>query len=147
MTIYKRRMLTRLLRPRADAVYVLLRVAFGLLFTFHGAQKLFGLFGGHQPPVGSQLWIGAVIEVACGLAVALGLWTSWAALLASGTMAVAYTQFHWRLQLGANLLPAVNKGELAVLYALVFLYIAFRGGGPWSLDALRGERARVAGSG
>jgi len=39
--------------------------------------------------------------------------TAWAAFLASGTMAVAYAQFHWKLQLGSALLPPIDKGELA----------------------------------
>ena len=53
---------------------------------------------------------------------------------ASGTMAVAYFQFHWKFQLGPQLFPAINKGELAIFYCFVFLYIACRGGVKWSLD-------------
>ena len=65
--------------------------------------------------------------------VMLGFQTRIAAFLCSGMMAVAYVQFHWKVQLGPNLLPAINKGELAVLYCWVFLYIACRGGVKWCL--------------
>ena len=130
-------MLARLLAPRTEIAYTLLRVAAGVLFAFHGIQKLFGVLGGHQPPAFSQLWIGGVIELACGLAVAAGALTTWAAFLASGTMAVAYVQFHWKAQFGEAFFPVVNKGEAALLYAALFLYVACRGGGRWSVDGLR----------
>ena len=84
-------------------------------------------------PLFSQAWIGGVIELVTGLAIAVGVRTTWAAFLASGTMAVAYIQFHWKLDFGSGFLPAVNGGEPALLYALLFLYIACRGGRPlWS---------------
>ncbi len=121
------------------AAHALLRVVAGAMFAFHGVQKVFRVLTDHAPPVGSQLWLGGLIELTCGTAIALGLLTRWAALLASGTMAVAYVQFHWKLQLGAGLLPAVNQGELAALYAVVFLLLAARGPGPVSLDGLRGR--------
>jgi putative oxidoreductase len=72
-----------------------------------------------------------------GLAIALGLFTSWAAFLCSGTMAVAYVQFHWKLQLDTKFLPSENNGELALLYSLVFFFIACRGSGAFSLDRRR----------
>lgn len=112
--------------------YVLLRLVSGLCLSAHGMQKLFGAFGGAKPPVLSQLWFGGIIELACGLAVALGL-TRWAAFLASGTLAVAYLQFHWKLRLGLWLLPVVNKGELALIYCFLFAYLAAKGNGPFSL--------------
>jgi len=84
--------------------------------------------------VGSQMWFGGIIELVTGLAIAAGAFTSWAAFLASGTMAVAYVQFHWKLQFGAQFFPAVNQGELALLYSFLFLYIACRGGGRWSFE-------------
>jgi putative oxidoreductase len=64
----------------------------------------------------------------------LGFWTRVAAFLSSGEMAVAYFQFHWKFQLGPQFFPALNKGELAALYCLVFLLIACQGGVKWSLD-------------
>ncbi len=114
---------------RTEAAYVLLRVVAGLLFAFHGVQKLFGLFTDFPTPVATQLWFGGIIELAAGTAIAAGLFTTLAAFLASGTMAVAYVQFHWQLELGARFFPAVNRGELALLYAVLFLYMACRGDG------------------
>lgn len=127
-------MLRRLLEPRTELAFTALRVAAGLLFAFHGLQKIFGVFTDFQPPVGSQLWFGGLIELGAGTAVALGLLTTWAAFLASGTMAVAYVQFHWKLSFGATFFPTVNQGELALLYSFVFLFIACRGPGRWSVD-------------
>jgi putative oxidoreductase len=130
--------LSKLLSPRAELAYAAMRVAVGLLFSFHGMQKVLGVMTEKTPALFSQIWIGGVIELVGGLLVAIGLFTVWAAFLSSGTMAVAYTQFHWKLQLGEQLLPAVNKGELALVYAFVFLFIACTGGGRYSVDARRG---------
>ena len=127
-------MLNRMLSPLKEPVYAALRIVAGLLFAFHGLQKVFGIFSEFQPPVGSQLWIGGVIEVVAGFMIALGLLTVWAAFLASGTMAVAYIQFHWKFAFGSSFFPAVNQGELAVVYAFLFLFIACRGAGSWSVD-------------
>ena len=117
-----------------DQAYALLRIVTGLMFEFHGVQKLFGVLTDFQPAIGSQLWIGGVIELGCGVLVMVGLQTRWAAFIASGEMAVAYFQFHWKFQLGTQFFPTINKGELAVLYCFVFLFIACRGGGIWCLD-------------
>ena len=125
----------RFLDPLTEHVYVALRMLSGLLFSFHGMQKIFGVLSAHpQPPVGSQVWIGGIIELACGLLIAAGALTRPAAFLASGTMAVAYIQFHWKFAFGAGFFPAVNQGELAVIYAFLFLYIACRGAGQVSVD-------------
>jgi len=122
------------LEKYADEAYALLRIVAGLLFFFHGAQKVLGVLTEMQPPIGSQLWIGGVIELVGGLAIMLGLGTRWAAFICSGEMAVAYFQFHWKFQLGAAFFPVVNKGELAALYCFVFLLIAARGAVKWGLD-------------
>ena len=111
--------------------YALLRVIAGLMFACHGAQKLLGLFGGKGGAEGLML-LGGVIEMAGGLLIALGLLTRPAAFLASGMMAAAYFMAH----AAHGPLPIINKGELAVLYCFVFLYIFFRGGGPFSLDLI-----------
>jgi putative oxidoreductase len=110
------------------------------MFMFHGAQKLFGWHGGGMPSpaVGSQIWIGGVIELVGGALIAIGLFTRPAAFLTCGMMAVAYFQFHWKLVTANGMwIPAVNKGELAVLYCFVFLLISARGGGVASVDGLR----------
>lgn len=111
-----------------------MRIVVGFLFAFHGCQKVLGILSEFHPPVGSQLWIGGVIELVGGLAIMLGIGTRWAAFICSGEMAVAYFQFHWKFQMGPQFFPAINKGELAVLYCFLFLYIACRGAGKWSLD-------------
>jgi putative oxidoreductase len=122
-------------------VYTALRIASGFMFLWHGLQKLFGAFAPNAVDFSAkpQIWIGGVIELVCGVAIALGLFTRWAALLASGTMAVAYFQFHFAGHFSeGRWLPIVNKGELAALYAFAFLFIATHGPGPLSLDrALR----------
>lgn len=124
----------KFLERYADYAYALLRIVAGLMFTFHGAQKILGLLAETRPEVGSQIWVGGVIELVGGLLIALGLFTRYAAFLCSGEMAVAYFQFHWKFQLGAKFFPTINQGELAVLYCFVFLYIACRGGVKWCLD-------------
>lgn len=118
----------------SDHAYALLRIVSGFMFAFHGVQKVFGVLTTHQPAVGSQIWIGGVIELLGGVAILLGFRTRWAAFLSSGTMAVAYCQFHWKFQLGSAFLPGVNDGELAALYCFVFLFIACRGTGIWGLE-------------
>jgi putative oxidoreductase len=118
----------------ADHAYALLRIVAGLLFAFHGVQKILGVLAESQPPVGSQLWIGGLIELIGGLAIALGWQTRLAAFLCSGTMAVAYVQFHWKFQTGAGFLPGINQGEPAVLYSFLFLFIACRGGVKWCMQ-------------
>ncbi len=136
-------MLARVLEPQAERLYAVLRIVAGLMFSFHGLQKVFGVFTTKAGPAfGTQLWLGGVIELVAGLLIAVGLATRVAAFLASGTMAVAYVQFHWAFGLGEKLLPGINKGELAVLYAFLFLFIAARGSGPWSLDGRRGAASR-----
>ena len=122
------------LEKYADYAYALMRIVVGFMFMFHGAQKILGVLSQFQPPTWSQLWFGGIIELVGGLMVLLGFQTRAAAFLCSGTMAVAYIQYHWKFQLGDQLFPAVNKGELALLYSFVFLLIACRGGVKWCLD-------------
>lgn len=119
----------------SDEVYALLRMVVGFLFACHGMQKYFGWFGplpGEMPE--ALRWGAGAIELGGGLLVATGLWASWAAFVCSGMMAFAYFLAHHAV--GAPL-PIQNHGELATLYAWVFLYIATRGAGRWSVDALR----------
>lgn len=119
-------MFERTLSTLAAPSFLALRIVAGLMFAFHGLQKVFGVLSESQPPMGSQLWIGGVIELVTGLLIAAGVRTSWAAFLASGTMAVAYIQFHWKFAFGSGFFPTVNRGELAVVYCFLFLYIACR---------------------
>jgi putative oxidoreductase len=135
-------MFQRILSPYTETAYVALRVVSGLDFAFHGLQKLFGVLTDRALPVLSQLWVGGVIELVGGTLIALGLFTRCAAFVASGTMAVAYTQFHWKLHFDQNFFPAINKGELALTYAFLFLFIACRGPGRASLASIVHKRAR-----
>lgn len=114
----------------SEPTYALVRVVSGLLFACHGAQKLLGAFGGQQVPMMSQFWFAGVIELVGGILIAIGLLTSVVALIASGEMAVAYFQAH----APKNMNPLQNGGELAVLYCFIFLYIAARGAGAYSVD-------------
>ena len=113
-----------------EPAYAFLRIVAGLMFAMHGAQKLLGMFGGQQMPMMTQPWFAGVIEVIAGIMIAVGLFTSIAAFIASGEMAFAYFIAHapksWN--------PLANGGELAVLYCFLFLYIATRGGGRWSVE-------------
>jgi len=122
------------LEKYADYAYALLRIVAGFLLAFHGSQKILGFLSEFRPPVWSQLWIGGIIELVGGLLIGLGLMTRGAAFICSGMMAVAYIQYHWKFQLGSQIFPAINKGELAIMFCLVFLYIACRGGVKWSID-------------
>jgi putative oxidoreductase len=125
------------LEPYSDYAYALLRIVAGFMLACHGEQKIIGFLSEFQPPIGSQLWIGGIIELVGGLAILLGIQTRLAAFLCSGMMAVAYVQYHWKFQFGPGFFPAINKGELALLYSFVFLYIACRGGVRWCLDKVR----------
>ncbi len=118
----------------SNQAYALLRIVAGFMFSFHGVQKILGILSEFQPAFGTQIWFGGMIELIGGLLILIGFQTRWAAFLASGTMAVAYFQFHWKFQMGPAFLPGINKGEPAVLYCFIFLYIACRGGVTWCLD-------------
>ena len=128
---------------RAKAIeltYAVLRIVAGTLFAIHGMQKLFGVLGGQTVPVGSQFWIGGVIELVGGALVAIGLFARPAAFICSGQMAVAYFQFHWKLDFsGYRWLPMINHGEDSVLYCFIFLAIAAAGAGRFSLDHKQGR--------
>jgi putative oxidoreductase len=130
----------------ARIAYFLLRVVSGLLIFQAGAIKTFGWLGGIPPnggtvPLMSQVGVGGWLEVIGGLLIMLGLLTRPAAFILSGEMAVAYWQFHFA---GHGGWPAQNQGVPAVLLCFIFLYIAARGGGEWSLDALlRRKRGEV----
>ncbi|MGA9771162.1 MAG: DoxX family protein [Blastocatellia bacterium] len=121
-----------------------MRVIIAFLFIQHGAQKLFGFMAPEQwaaSPVFSMIWIAGVLEFFGGLFILFGLFTRPVAFILSGLMAVAYFMAHapqgfWTIQ---------NRGELAVAYCFVFLYLTVAGGGSWSMDRLlwRQERTRL----
>jgi putative oxidoreductase len=112
--------------------YALFRFVAGLLFSFHGAQKLFGAFGAERADGGLMLTAG-VIELVGGVLIAIGAGAGLAAFVASGQMAVAYFKAHFSLD---AFWPIENRGELAALYCFAFLYVAARGSGAYSVEAL-----------
>ena len=120
----------------SEVVYALMRMVVGLLFACHGAQKLFGVFGGQNIPSSPLMVTAGMIELIGGGLVALGLWAGYAAFVASGHMAVAYFMMH----APGGFWPIANKGEPAVLFCFIFLYIASRGAGRLSVDALTKRR-------
>lgn len=124
--------MTRILGPHQATIYALLRIVAGLMFSLHGFQKVFGLWGFNVPftPM-SQLGLAGILEIVCGLGIALGIYASPLAFLASGEMAVAYFQAH----LPDGPWPVTNGGEQAVFYCWFFLYVAAKGAGKWSLRA------------
>jgi putative oxidoreductase len=116
----------------AEPFYALVRFVAGLFFMLHGTQKLFGFPGdGQTVPLASLMGAAGIIETVCGLLIALGLFTGIAAFIASGEMAVAYFKAH----APQGPIPLLNNGELAALYAFLFLYIAAKGGGRYALDS------------
>ena len=123
------------LTPHTDRIYAAMRIVTGFLFACHGLQKVFGAFGGSGPGQmpAAMFWTAGIIELVGGLAVMIGFRASWAAFLCSGLMAFAYFIAH---QPNA-LFPIENRGELAALYSFVFLFIAAKGSGTWSVDGNR----------
>jgi putative oxidoreductase len=130
------------LQPYASQTYALMRIVVGFLFLWHGAQKLFGWPAPAMEMPAFIKFVAGPIELVGGLLVMIGLLTRWAAFLCSGLMAAAYFMAHGFSKVGelgfVGLAPINNGGEMAALYCFVFLYIAARGAGIWSVD---GDRA------
>jgi putative oxidoreductase len=118
----------------APFAYTLLRVVAGFLFFCHGLQKL-GFLGGREVELTSLVGAAAIIELAGGLLLMVGLFTRLAAFVTSGEMAFAYFLAHQP----RGALPIQNGGEAAALFCFLFLYMAARGPGVLSLDRLRGR--------
>jgi putative oxidoreductase len=125
----------------AGVMLAVLRIVAGLLFLEHGLQKFVSFPPGPMAGIGLQFnsmpGYGGIFELVCGLLITIGLFTRPAAFVASGTMAVAY--FYWHAP--QNLFPVNNQGDAAILYCFVFLYLAFAGAGPLSVDAARAGKA------
>jgi putative oxidoreductase len=120
-------------------VLSLLRIIAGLLFLEHGTAKLFGFPPHGAIPVYPNVeWFAGRIELIGGALVALGLYTRPVAFLLSGEMAIGYFVDH----APRSFFPLLNRGEPAILFCFVFLYLVFAGGGPLSLDALIRDRGR-----
>jgi putative oxidoreductase len=125
----------RYLGRYSDVIYAALRIVSGFLFASHGAMRLF--WGAGQSELSQSLGLLAgIIEFVGGSMIALGLIASIAAFIASGEMAVAYFKAHAPLAF----LPIMNFGDLAIMFCFVFLYIASRGAGRFSIDAILARR-------
>jgi putative oxidoreductase len=116
-----------------------LRIVAAILFIEHGTQKLFGFPPSDHamPEMFSLLWFAGVLEAFGGLLLLVGLFTRPVAFILSGQMAVAY----WMAHAPGSIYPAINKGDAAILFCFLFLYIAAAGPGAFSLDAERDGKA------
>jgi len=115
-----------------------MRLIVGLLFACHGAQKLLGVLGGTAELHDPEGLAAGIVELFGGTLVAAGLFTSVAAFVASGEMAVAYFKAH----APRGFWPILNRGELAAVYCFVFLFISCYGDGEWSVRALWNRLAK-----
>lgn len=123
-----------------EQIYAIMRIVVGLLFLQHGIQKIIMISNGSIPGNNMLMILAMIIETVASFLVIIGWNTSPAAFIASGEMAVAYFMGH----AAAALLPVNNKGELAVIYCFVFLFIAAYGAGIWSVDSiLRSKKQNV----
>jgi putative oxidoreductase len=122
--------------PIAPMVLSVMRMVVGFMFLSVGTMKMFGFPSRGGAVVGfdpfTQIGLAAILEVFGGTLVLLGLATRPAAFIMSGEMAVAYFQVY----APKAFFPVINGGVLAALFCWIFLYLAFAGAGPWSLDAL-----------
>jgi len=125
----------RILGRYSSYIYAILRIVAGFLFVVHGTQKLFGVPAAKQAmPLDALMTVAGAIELVAGVMIIIGFFTIIAAFIASGLMAAAYFMAHQPM--GA--LPIQNMGETAVLFCFIFLYIAARGSGVWSVDSMMG---------
>jgi len=122
----------------APYVRSIVRIVVALLFLEHGLSRLFGWPSPlPTPPMLSMYWFAGAIELCGGILLGLGLFTRPAAFVMSGEMAFAYFLSH----APRGFFPILNGGDGAILYCFIFLYLAFAGPGPWSLDAMWRRRA------
>jgi putative oxidoreductase len=128
------------LQDRANSLspYVLsiVRIVVALLFFEHGTSKMFGFPSPNMPDLFTLSWWSGAIEFVAGGLLALGLATRAMAFIASGEMAFAYFLGH----APHDFFPILNRGDGSILYCFIFLYIAFAGAGPWSVDAVLRKR-------
>jgi putative oxidoreductase len=137
-----------LLGPYSDFLFAVLRIVAALMFLAHGLQKFnVAMVGGFNPPF-FALTAAGWIETIGGILIIVGLGTRWVAFLLSGEMAVAYFMSHAGTVLGPisappgpgphSFFPHLNGGEITVLYCFLWLYLAARGPGRYSVDSALG---------
>lgn len=121
-----------LLKKHSKNLFFVSRVLIGALFFVHGAQKLFGWFGGSGADLFTRFWLGGLIESAAGLAIALGFLMPLVAVLSAIYIFIVYLMFH----LVPNMVLPTSQGggELALLYFAAFLHLSIHGSGKWALD-------------
>jgi putative oxidoreductase len=126
------------LRPYTPQIRSILRIMTGLLILQHGTSKYLSFPQSQMSntPAMSMGGAAGILELVGGVLLVIGLFTRPVAFILSGMCAVAYFYAH----AGRSFYPLLNGGELAALYSFVFLYLAAAGGGPWSIDASRGDR-------
>ena len=108
-----------------------LRIVTGLLFLEHGTGKLLGFPpSDHAAQPFSLIGVQGALELVGGFLILIGLFTRPVAFVLAGDMAVAYFMAH----APKSFFPTINGGQLAILFCFVFLYLAFAGGGEWSVD-------------
>ena len=111
--------------------HALLRIVAALCFLEHGTAKLLGFpHPPAQPALFSLLGVQGLIELVGGVLLLIGLWSRPVAFILAGDMAVAYFMAHFP----KNFFPLLSGGDAAILYCFIFLFIFFRGAGPWSVD-------------
>ncbi|CAO4155965.1 MULTISPECIES: DoxX family protein [Methylorubrum] len=129
--------LTSITAQWAPRMLSVLRIVSALIFMAHGTQKILGFPpSAMNPPLLSLSGIAGLLELVGGALLVVGLFSRPVAFILSGQMAFAYFIAH----APKSFFPALNGGDAAILFCFVFLYIAFAGPGPWSLDAQRGRR-------
>ena len=116
-----------------EQAYALLRIVAGLLFLAHGVQKFFNFPVAFPMPLNPMMYAAGTIELVAGGLIVVGLFTRPAAFIASGMAAVGY----WMMHGSKGLYPIVNGGETIILYCFIFLFIATRGAGIWSVDGAK----------
>src|SRR5688500_5593978 len=123
------------LRGWAPHILSILRILAAATFVTHGTMKLFGWPAPFEFPLDGLTYTAAILEVVGGLLLIVGLFSRPVAFVLSGEMAVAYFMGH----APQGFFPALNGGEAAMLFCIIFLYIAAAGPGPWSVDAAAGR--------
>ena len=128
--------LTQLETVWAPRILGLLRIVTGLLFMDHGSQKLLGFPPSDHgsPELFSLIWFAGFLELVGGFFILMGLFTRPVAIILSGEMAFAY----WMAHAPKSFYPALNGGDAAILFCFVFLYLACKGPGAFSVDGARG---------
>lgn len=120
----------------APRVLSVVRFVAGLMFMEHGLQKYFNFPPAATPRPAPEVFslygIAGGLEIVGGILLAFGLFTRPVAFILSGEMAFAY----WMSHAPRGIYPILNGGDAAILYCFLFLYLAFAGGGAWSLDRL-----------